>query len=415
MVLKQAMIPAHESYKLLGLSFYKQATNPAFNEFEQLFMYSLNQVLQWRTDIQFVDQSHVPNLMILDDGIPVESQIRTLHDLSHRFDCNYVLYGSMDLDVGPANYLDNVILDIRLYNCTTQRHLFQLRYEFNHFETKPAKALNFGPSLDGLNELVQWLSFHLVGALQPQRALYLWDSLKQTELVQSLSHLQHLTQIHYYNGPDALSHRFSTLMNLIHQEPSLFLAHHDIGLIQKKMKNYAQATKSLETAYQLLPPETPHHQKALLATEIGICSALAMEIDTAKLWWKKAIENDSGFINPYMNLAHCYEEEGSMPEAEYYFIQAGKVAPDDFRICFNLARLYSKQEQWDKAIQQYEAQLLYEPDNAWVYSNLANCYLQQGSISDAKQYLEKTLELDPNGEAGRCANLILSSLQAAEV
>ena len=80
---------------------------------------------------------------------------------------------------------------------------------------------------------------------------------------------------------------------------------------------------------------------------------------------------------------------------------------------YNLTTLLQDRRCGIKAAIQH--QLLLEPENPWAFSNLANCFLQKGFISQAKTYLLKTLEMDPEGEAGKCALFILSGLQAAEV
>jgi Tfp pilus assembly protein PilF len=150
--------------------------------------------------------------------------------------------------------------------------------------------------------------------------------------------------------------------------------------------------------------------KATYATEAGISCALLGRSDLAQQWWERAIQYDATYINPYFNIANTYEDQDNYPAAEQYFLKAQELAPDDFRTFLNLARIYSKMGIWDKAIHQYQYQLASEDQDPWCHSDLATCYLNLGDLPNAKHHLEKTVQLDPEGEAGQYAQLILSGL-----
>ena len=53
-------------------------------------------------------------------------------------------------------------------------------------------------------------------------------------------------------------------------------------------------------------------------------------------------------------MANTYEDQENYPAAEEYFLRAQELAPYDFRTFLNLARIYSKMGQWDKALNQYQ-------------------------------------------------------------
>lgn len=150
--------------------------------------------------------------------------------------------------------------------------------------------------------------------------------------------------------------------------------------------------------------------KAIYATEAGVGCALLGKNTVALQWWHKAIEYDPDYINPYFNIANTQEDLGNYTAAEEYFLRAQELAPDDFRTFLNLARIYSKLGQWDKALNQYQFQLKSEANDPWCHSDLATCYLNLGEIENAKRHLEQTVALDPQGEAGEYAQLILGGL-----
>jgi tetratricopeptide (TPR) repeat protein len=150
--------------------------------------------------------------------------------------------------------------------------------------------------------------------------------------------------------------------------------------------------------------------KATYATEAGISCALLGRNDLALQWWERAIQYDPTYINPYFNIANTMEDQEDYAKAEQYFIKAQALAPDDFRTFLSLARIYSKMGVWDKALNQYQYQLAKEDDDPWCHSDMATCYLNLGDLSNARRHLEKTVALDPTGEAGEYAQLILSGL-----
>ncbi len=409
------MAPVAPEYKILGVAFQKDTTEIAFCDFEKFLLFGLIQRFAWLTPFEFVDHTAASsNPVAIRQFLTYDEQNHELRDLCLRHECNYVLYGAFDTEIGPTGFLENIHIELRVFSLVRDNHLLKLHYDFNTFNSEHVKANMFLPSWKGLKNFLQWASTQIIGAIDPEHALNCWLKLQQFSLATHFNEYQQLANAHYINAHEELPTKFSILLNLIQENPDLFLPHYELGCLQKRMQNYAQALASMELAFKLMQHATKR-QRAQCATEIGVAYALLQQIDDACVWWKRAIQEDNHFINPYMNLGLALEDLGRITEAEFFFKKAGEVDSKDNRICFNLARLYSKMELWDKAIYQYKHQVMLEPQNAWVYSNLANCYLQKGDIVEAKTYLTKTSNLDPDGEAGRCAHFILSGLQAAEV
>lgn len=403
----------HEK-SILGLSFHKGLSEKAFYDFEQLIVYGVQQTLNFFTDLVFLDYAATLNRISLDLQLSAEAKVRELIQLSKRYHCDYVLYGKMEPDIGSSNQLNGIHLELYLFHAVKGIHPLRLHYYFSAFDGKLPQPNAFEPAWEGLQDLVKWMTFQIIGAIQPERAIRLWSQCQYATLAYTLDQYRKLAETHYFNGDDTLQHKRTVLASLTLEEPNLFLAHHELGLVQKRLTQYSSAIEALEHAYKLMKGVTPR-QLALCATEIGICHALIQNHEHAHQWWKTAIFDDPTYLNPYINLAHALEEQGNIVEAEAYFKKASEIAPNDTRVFYNLARLYSKLELWDQAITSYERQMALEPNNAWLHSNLANCYLQKGRIPEAKSHLLRTVELDPDGEAGRCANFILSGLLAAEV
>lgn len=194
----------------------------------------------------------------------------------------------------------------------------------------------------------------------------------------------------------------------LREDPQMEVAYGHLARLYKNDQAYEKSVICYREA--LKNAHGAPRNKALYATEAGISCALLGRVEYALQWWLRAIEYDPSYINPYFNLANIYEDQENLGEAERYFLKAQQLAPDDFRTYLNLGRLYSKLGEWDKALTQYHRQLEAEDDDPWCHSDVATCYLNLGDIQNAKQHLEKTVNLDPEGEAGQYAQLILSGM-----
>ncbi len=194
----------------------------------------------------------------------------------------------------------------------------------------------------------------------------------------------------------------------IREDPKMETNYHHLARI---FKNEYELEKSVVFYREALKiSQACSRNKAIYATEAGICCALLNRNDLALQWWERALQYDATYLNPYFNIANTLEDQEDYAGAERYFMQAQTLAPGDFRTFLNLARIYSKMGVWDKALSQYQYQLAAEEGDPWCHSDLATCYLNLGDLSNAKRHLEKTVALDPNGEAGEYAQLILSGL-----
>ncbi len=203
--------------------------------------------------------------------------------------------------------------------------------------------------------------------------------------------------------------KITLLENALQLDPGLEGASIQLARLHKNSHQYEQSVRAYRQALE--HSSASPRNKAIYATESGIACALLGRHDLAMQWWFRAIEMDAEYINPYFNIANVYEDQDDYTHAEQYFKQAQTLSPNDFRTFFNLARVYSKLGQWEFALQQYQYQLQGGDDkDPWCHSDVANCYLNLGDPEQAKKHFRHTFELDPSGEAGEYAQMILSIL-----
>jgi tetratricopeptide (TPR) repeat protein len=197
------------------------------------------------------------------------------------------------------------------------------------------------------------------------------------------------------------------------ENPSDSLTRFFLAKQYKQSRQYQSAIQLFKTV--LNSNDFPVKMKAQILNEMGSCAALLDEKEEALQFWLEAIKQDSSLVLAYMNIAHAYEEMGQEAQSEAYLTQVLKLAPADTRVYYSLARIYLCQEKWDEALAQYQLQLLLEPNDPWCHNNIATSYLQQSNQKSAIQHLERAQALDPQGEAGHYASLVLMGLTSDEV
>ncbi len=395
--------------KVLVLSFDKGTSDTSLYNFEKLFIFNMTQLFTFYTPYELLDYAVPSHRMMLPQGA-YEYDTTGLTQLCQRMRTSHVLYGAFIPAFNDNLDLQGINIHLRLFDVSRDTHALDMTYLYKSLEP----GALFLPTPDGLHQLCYWVLSMLLGSLEPSNMKEMLQKTSKNQLYSSIHSFQKLADAHYLNSQNSLSQKMALLQELSQEQNPMFSTYIELGLLQKRMQNYSQAIIAFQWALKLMKDVVPF-QRAHLMTEIGVCYALSSDHYKATQWWKSAIEADAMMLSPYLNLAHALEEQGKLSEAEGFFKQVQDIAPTDSRVYFNLARLFSKQERWDEAIEQYLLQLEWETDNPWTYSNLANCYLQKGAISDAKACLLKTVQLDPDGEAGRCAQFILSGLQAVEV
>jgi tetratricopeptide (TPR) repeat protein len=194
----------------------------------------------------------------------------------------------------------------------------------------------------------------------------------------------------------------------LQHDADIELAHAQLGNLYRISRAIKRSVLHYKKAIECCQNSAKH--RAEYATEAGNACAVLGESEFATQWWQRAIHFDPTLINPYLNLAHLFEEKEAFDDAEQYLMQAQKFHPEDYRCYFSLARIYSKTASWNKAIEQYQRQIAMGGDDPWCHSDVATCYLQMGDTEKAQYHLAKTAEMDPDGEAGEYARLILVGL-----
>lgn len=388
--------------KVVAVRFQQAALTPPLQQLEELYSYGVLLQLNRLGEFQYRDLATLSDKVALDPNasIPELQQCRQIcqSTRSQALFTGAIRSGSKEGKPSPELHIN-----FRLFESASNRYVVD---EWVRLLSPPAtmmEEMGLPISVEDLNRLINQTVMQCLKALLKDTVL---PQMEWTPLSHSLPALQALLKAH---KTSIVLEKITLYEQALREDPSLETAYTHLAKIYKSETDYEKSVVCYREALKISHSTT--RNKAVYATEGGIACALLGKTELALQWWLRAIEYDPSFINPYFNIANTYEDLEDYTLAEKYFLQAQRLAPDDFRTFFNLARIYSKLGYWEKALSQYRYQLQSENDDPWCHSDMATCYLNLGDIPNAKQHLEKTVSLDPEGEAGQYAQLILAGFQ----
>ncbi|MCB0643600.1 MAG: tetratricopeptide repeat protein [Phaeodactylibacter sp.] len=110
-----------------------------------------------------------------------------------------------------------------------------------------------------------------------------------------------------------------------------------------------------------------------------------------------AIHLDSTFSLAYNNLGVVVRDAGELQNAIQYFERAIDLGESELQFPhFNLAEIFTEQQQYAKAIEAYNAALRYQADYAEAYNGRGWVYFSIQELEPALKDIEKAIELDPD-------------------
>lgn len=157
---------------------------------------------------------------------------------------------------------------------------------------------------------------------------------------------------------------------------------------EAKNKNYQKA-KSLLVI--LKNQKVNHH---LLDTVAGEIYSVEKDYPQAIEYFSAAYEKEATEVN-LLNLARTLKFNGQNKEAEHLLEFYIEKYPEDSKIRFLLAELYSNQDR-EKKIIQYLALSSLVPNNAAVFNNLAWNQFKLGKFAQALLNIKKAYQLKPD-------------------
>jgi tetratricopeptide (TPR) repeat protein len=407
-----------------------QAAHPGLSGLSESFLYGLMAKLSLFTEIQ------VRDLAVKADRHQVEVNARNfpnrLQFMQHMATSNRARYvltailkpfatthpslsASEENTPEPGDRVSPNVMAVRLnlmvYDAQENRFAVNDSRDLVAFESaKPSSSQAIAPVMTDFNHALTWGAIYLLNLLTPEQAPRLMASVAAHELGRSYLALEKLISAEKMtHGP---ADKIVAYEHAVQADARLETAYYHLGRLYKSIRDYPTSILNFRKALEV--STACDRVKSMYAIDAGICCALLEQHEQAVQWWLKAIAYNPSTLNPYLNIAHTYEEQEDLERAEVFFRKAQMLAPGDTRIYYNLARIYSKKGEWSRALAQYQLQLLSDKNDPWCHSNIATCYLQLGDTRNAQLHFEQTVALDPDGEAGEYAKLILMRLSVAD-
>lgn len=391
--------------KLLILPLHCGNAGQGLLNFQKMYLYGLVAKLNLFSDIL------CKNLFLKEENngfesrLTPEQRIQGLNQYARNNRCRYILTGSFLPRLDMQQQIKSIRLSLRLYDANENRLLFDVVNSLTHLEPPHNSLHDFSLPPDTLNNLWNWATNLLLTVMMPERSVSLLPYLAKHQLTRNLESLKFLILAEDQGEFDA---RIKTYENAVRLDPTLEIAYSHLGRYCRLSGLFEKSIAYYQKAFEV--SQCPEQARAFYSTEIGIGYAMLGQYDEATHWWLRAIELAPRFINPYMNVAITYEEQGDLPQAETFYMKAQAMEPNDQRTYYSLGGIYQKQGKWKEAIQQYQSYLAKDDKDPWCHNQVATCYLQLGDQKSAASHLEKSSKLDPAGEYGQFAQLILSNL-----
>lgn len=172
-----------------------------------------------------------------------------------------------------------------------------------------------------------------------------------------------------------------------------------------QQKKYAEALEE----YQKVLAENPDLYEA--NDKIGLCYYKLDDLENAVENFKLMLDKEPQSKSTLINISAIYFEKGDLEEGMKYFKQLDEKTLTDPGTFYNIGILMFKNGQIDMAIDYFNKCLAVDPDYVDGYFQLALVLLNKGNLEEAKQNLEKVIELAPESETAKSAERILEGIK----
>lgn len=182
-----------------------------------------------------------------------------------------------------------------------------------------------------------------------------------------------------------------TFEKLLLLDPGNAQAHYLLGNSFEKSKNNLKAIESYQNSLKYFPDNV----KSL--NSLGNLYYASGKFKEAIEAYYKAISISSGSTNILNNLADInLYKMNNISEAKSYLKKAIDLDPDFMPALNNLGNAFMLSGETAEAEKIFNEIILKDPKNVLAYGNLAVLYEDKGDIGNAKNMLEKVLQINPN-------------------
>jgi tetratricopeptide (TPR) repeat protein len=216
-----------------------------------------------------------------------------------------------------------------------------------------------------------------------------------------------LTAAQTYGAIGDLSKAESTLRRVIEIQPSSIQAYGLLGQFYVSQRRTNEAIAEFEHILERNPKSVAAH------TLIGMLLEANNRRDEARRQYERALEVDPRSPVPANNLAWMYAERGEDLDAALQLAQVARIGlPESAAVADTLGWIYYKKGQPQQAVAALRDAVRRQPNDASMHFHLGLALMKVGDLRQARQTLERGLQLSPNGPAAEEARSALTRISA---
>jgi len=165
-------------------------------------------------------------------------------------------------------------------------------------------------------------------------------------------------------------------------------AYYNMGLTYMQKEDYDKTIENYQKAI-----DKKHDESAHIYNEMGIIYHYKHDYKKAIEFYNKAIEINSEYADAYHNMGLAYGQKEDYINQITCFQKAMELNyPDPIRALYNIAHIYSKIQDYDKAIESLQKTLILNPDLAFIYCAMGDAYNNKLDFDNAIKYYMKSVE-----------------------
>lgn len=146
---------------------------------------------------------------------------------------------------------------------------------------------------------------------------------------------------------------------------------------------------------------SPYTKPAIVV--LLICFFILISISRNSIWrneiilWTDTMNKSPAKLRSIFNLARSYQKIGELKLAEYFYLRAAHLFPENPDIYNNLGNIYQNTNRIDEAINFYRTGLQFK-ETVELYFNLGVAYEKKGDRAFAIYCYRHALRLNPEDE-----------------
>lgn len=181
----------------------------------------------------------------------------------------------------------------------------------------------------------------------------------------------------------------SCYQNALVLQPDYAVAYNSIGNILYTQKKFEEAQKYYEQAIKFNPHFINAHYN------LANIFLLQQDTKTALEHLNIILKNDPQHANTNHLIAQIFYQQGDLTNAKNHYEEALKIDSHNATALHNLASIYLKLGNPQKALKYFLRKLPVEADTE-TYYNIGVIYMNQQLTSEAIQYFNEAVKLNPN-------------------